>query len=146
MAGDDAVPGVIEEQVMTTKPFERKTDAGLEARRDQDMRMLEKAIPLVKGENEEMTFKDWLRRIEKRDKVMRELGVQRRAFVRNTLIAAQDAAADAGAPVLEAILVRGEVKLVKAKEDWSKEVRCGALPKYPPGMTAESRRGGEWRR
>lgn len=108
---------------------------------DQDIALLKRGIALVKGTDDEKTFKDWLRRIVAKDRVMKQLGVQRRAYVRNTVIAAEDAAKAAGAPVPKVSTYTAVAP--KHREDWSKEVRCGVLPKWPPGGSENSPRHGK---
>lgn len=112
-----------------------KPDAGLEARRQLDIKMLERAIPLVDGKDVSVTFNDWLRRIQTRDKMMRELGVQRRSFVKNTLAKLNETKAP---PVTMTKYTISKADM----RDYSQEVMCGARPLTPPGVTGNQPRFG----
>lgn len=112
----------------------------------EDMTMLKRAIELTEGRDDAQVFRDWLARLLRNDPVMRELGPKRRSYVRDTLAAGgvkkQPAASEplAFQPGNKYVVTKNEMK------DWGKRVQCGALPKFPPGMTADTRRNGEWRR
>lgn len=110
-----------------------------------DIVLLDRAIELLEGEDDCRTFKDWRARIKRGDLAMRDLGIQRRAYVQKKVRDAEAAVAEIDQPIPYRLPNRMCVPAEPAT-NWSREVMCGPLPKFPPGMSETSRRTGDYRR
>jgi hypothetical protein len=104
-------------------------------RATEDIALLQRAIDACAGGEDELsTFKQWRRLVSTSS--ITELGPARRNFVRNFLIAAEDAGLVPEKPRAKAV----------PKPEESGVILCGPLPLAPPGVVGNGRRFGEGRR
>jgi len=98
----------------------------------EDIIQLQRAIDACAGDEDElMTFKEWRKQVLAG--TLAELGTARRAFLRNFLIAAEDAGVMLARP--------RPAKVIPAPAE-SGVILCGPLPLAPPGVQGNARRHG----
>lgn len=111
------------------------------ARAPQDLKDLARGISICEDPDEKITFKEWQEQLM--GGVIADLGPNRRRYLREFIAGTEDAMKAAGMKLVEtksAPKRPNDGQRIDFVRRLESEVLCGPLPKFPPGMTADSPR------